>query len=131
MKRIVAVAFESHDVILAPAAPVAAFPHARRPFFPADLTLSDGSRAPYLSMLHWPALATVLGLPATTLPAGLTAGGLPVGVQVIGPEAGDSKTLAVAETIEEAVCGFSAPPLERLIREAEAPPEPARHRGKP
>lgn len=124
LKRIAAVAFESHDVILAPAAPVAAFPHDRRPFGARKLALSDGTSAPYLAMLHWQAFATVMGLPATTLPAGLTADGLPVGVQIIGPEGGDSKTLAVAETVEEVTSGFIAPPLERLIKLAETPPEP-------
>ncbi len=125
LKRIAALAFEDCDVILAPAAPVAAFPHDRRPLTQRRLRLSDGSAAPYLSLLHWAAFASVLGLPATTLPAGLTADGLPAGVQVIGPEAGDSKTLAAAEAIAEVASGFAAPPLDRLIREADRPPEPS------
>ena len=116
--------FEGCDVLIAPAAPIAAFPHDRRPFCARTLTLSDGTRAPYLAMLHWQALASVLGLPATTMPLGLTADRLPVGAQIIGPEGSNSKTLAVAEAVAEVASGFAAPPLDRLIREAERPPEP-------
>ncbi len=130
LKRIAAVTFETCDVIVAPAAPVSAFPHDRRPFWARTLTLSDGTRAPYLSMLHWQALASVLGLPATTMPLGLTPDRLPVGAQIIGPEGSDSKTLAVAEAVAEVASGFAAPPLDRLIREAEAPPEPPPTRAK-
>jgi amidase len=63
-------------------------------------------------MLRWIALATVCGLPATTIPAGLSGQGLPIGVQLIGPRGGDSKTLAVAEAIEERLGGFRDPELE-------------------
>jgi amidase len=130
LKRIAAVAFEELDVILAPAAPIAAFPRTGGAVLTRKLALSDGTRAPYLSLLHWAAFATVLGLPATTVPAGLIGEGLPVGVQVIGPEGGDSRTLAVAETLEEVACGFTPPPLERLMRETDRVHPPAR-RGKP
>jgi len=102
--------FTQLDVLIAPCAPTAAFPHDHRPFDRRTLKLSDGTRAPYLSMLSWIALATACGLPATAIPAGRTAGGLPVGVQIIGPRGGDSRTLAVAEAIEARLGGFAAPP---------------------
>ncbi|MBX3483690.1 amidase family protein [Phenylobacterium sp.] len=104
-------AFERHHVILAPIAPVAAFPHETRPFQKRSLTLSDGQAIPYNSMLTWIGLATALHLPATAVPAGRTPGGLPVGAQIIGPLGGDSRTLAVAQAIDENVRGFEPPPI--------------------
>jgi len=102
--------FNRFDVIVAPINPVPAFPHDHRPFQRRTLTLSDGTKAPYLAMLRWIALATACGLPATAIPAGKTAGGLPVGAQLIGPRGADSRTIAIAEAIEERLGGFIAPP---------------------
>ena len=102
--------FDRLDVLIAPAAPVAAFPHDHRPFNRRVLTLSDGRKAPYTAMLNWIALASACGLPATTIPIGATAEGLPVGLQIIGPAGGDTKTLAVAQAFEAAFGGFVAPP---------------------
>lgn len=104
-------AFGRWHVILAPIAPVAAFPHDQRPFRRRSLTMSDGQAIPYPSMLTWISVATALRLPATAVPAGLTRAGLPVGVQLIGPHAGDAKTLAMAQAIDENVRGFVQPPL--------------------
>ena len=110
--------FNRFDVILAPINPVVAFPHDHRPFQRRTLTLSDGSRVPYLAMLRWIALATACGLPATAIPAGQTAAGLPVGAQLIGPRGADSRTIAVAEAIEERLGGFVAPPAQNLLAQA-------------
>jgi amidase len=110
LKHEVAAVFDRFDVILAPIAPVPAFPHDRRPFEKRRLALSDGREAPYISMLHWIAMATALHLPATAVPAGLTGSGLPVGAQLIGPQGGDSRTLAIAQAIDENVRGFQPPP---------------------
>lgn len=104
--------FERFDVIIAPIAPVTAFPHDQSPFDRRKLALSRGETVPYLSMLSWIALATACRLPATAIPAGLDASGRPVGVQVIGPPGGDSRTLAVAQAIDETVRGFTPPPME-------------------
>jgi amidase len=105
-------AFNAHDVIIAPIAPVTAFPHNHRPFNSRKLTCSNGLKIPYPSMLQWISLATALGLPATAAPVGLAASGLPVGVQIIGPRGADAKTLAVAQAIDENIGGFVAPPLD-------------------
>lgn len=104
-------AFQRWHVVLAPTAPVAAFPHDRRPFQRRSLTTSDGQTITYSSMLTWIAPATALRLPATAIPAGITASGLPVGAQLIGPHAGDARTLALAQAIDENIRGFVAPPL--------------------
>jgi amidase len=106
--------FERFDVILAPVGPVAAIPHDHRPFQRRELTFSDGTKAPYVAMLRWIALATACGLPATAIPAGRTTSGLPVGAQLIGPRGADSRTLAIAEAIEERLGGFAAPPPPKV-----------------
>lgn len=103
-------AFDKWTVILAPIAPVAAFPHDHRPFGRRSLKASDGRTIAYPAMLSWISAATALRLPATALPAGRTAAGLPVGVQLIGPMGGDGRILAVAQAIDEAVRGFEPPP---------------------
>jgi amidase len=104
--------FTRYDVLIAPIAPVTAFPHNTAPLSKRVLRCSDGRKIPYDSMLRWIALATTCGLPATATPVGLSAGGLPVGVQIIGPRRADSKTLAVAQAIEERLGGFRPPPLD-------------------
>lgn len=101
--------FDNCDVILAPVTPIAAFPHDHKPFMGRKLTTSDGQSLAYSAMLRWIALATACHLPVTTVPAGLTAAGLPVGVQIIGPHGGDTKTLAVAQAIDENIRGFTPP----------------------
>ncbi len=106
----IAATFDSCDVILAPIAPVPAFPHDPKPFLRRTLATSDGREIPYNSMLAWISLATALHLPATAVPAGLTASGLPVGAQLIGHKGGDAKTLAIAQAIDENVRGFALPP---------------------
>lgn len=105
--------FEAYAVIICPTAPVPAFPHDHRtPYGRRKLKASDGALYPYDALWSWTALASVCGLPATAIPAGLTPGGLPVGVQVIGPRGGDSRTLAVAQAIEDVVGGFTTPPSD-------------------
>ena len=102
--------FDRWHVILAPITPVPAFPHDKRPFTRRSLKTSDGKMLPYTSLITWISLATALHLPATAIPAGQTPAGLPVGAQLIGPLGGDSKTLALAQAIDENIRGFTAPP---------------------
>ena len=102
--------FKTYDVLLTPVSPVPAFVHDHTPILRRRLTLCDGRRIGYREMMKWIALATVCGLPATSVPAGLTAVGLPVGVQLIGPHGGDDRTLAVAQAIDEEIGGLVPPP---------------------
>ncbi|HEY5009412.1 MAG TPA: amidase family protein, partial [Caulobacteraceae bacterium] len=102
--------FDRLDGIVAPITPVTAFPHDRQTMGERKLSYSNGQTFAYTSILDWIALATACGLPATAIPAGRAADGLPVGVQVIGPRGGDARTLAVAQAIEDALGGFTAPP---------------------
>jgi amidase len=102
--------FDRLDGIIAPITPVTAFPHDQHPMGERKLSYSSGQTFAYASILDWIALATACGLPATAIPAGRAADGLPVGVQIIGPRGGDARTLAVAQAIEDALGGFTAPP---------------------
>ncbi|HEX4198367.1 MAG TPA: amidase family protein [Caulobacteraceae bacterium] len=102
--------FDRLDGIIAPITPVTAFPHDHQPMGARKLSCSTGQTFAYTSILDWIALATACGLPATAIPAGLAADGLPVGVQIIGRRGGDSRTLAVAQAIEDELGGFRAPP---------------------
>jgi amidase len=103
--------FERLDGVIAPITPVTAFPHDHRPMGERKLAYSTGQTFAYTSVLDWIALATACGLPATAIPAGPAADGLPVGVQIIGARGGDARTLAVAQAIEDALGGFTAPPI--------------------
>lgn len=106
--------FERWDVLIAPSAPVGPFPHDHRPFERRRLSCSGSGEIPYASMLDWIALATTCGLPATAVPAGMTESGKPVGVQLIGPRLGDSRTLAIAQAVEERLGGYRRPSLGGL-----------------
>lgn len=110
LRQEVGALFGKIDVLMAPIAPVPAFPHDHRPFDARRLKTSDGRERPYTAMLGWIALATACHLPATAVPAGLTSQGLPIGVQLIGPYGADSKTLGIAQALEEQVRGFEPPP---------------------
>jgi amidase len=111
LKNEISEIFGRFDAILAPVAPVPAFPHDHRPFARRRLAASDGSAIPYAAMLNWISLATALHLPATAIPVGKAACGLPVGAQLIGPLNGDGKTLALAQAIDENIRGFKPPPI--------------------
>lgn len=101
--------FGRYDALLLPTFPVAAFPHDHRPAEHRTLDVDAVARPYSPTALFWPALATLLHLPATALPVGLAPGGpagLPVGLQVVGPYLGDLTTLAVAGDIERVVGRF-------------------------
>jgi amidase len=60
----------------------------------------------------WIALATLLGLPATSVPIGRTRNGLPFSVQVIGAPGMDLTTIKFGELLEQqGLAGFCEPDL--------------------
>src|SRR6185437_688779 len=101
--------FKAFDALICPVSPVTAFPHdhsdrdARR-------ILIDGEPHPYGHQQIWPGVATLPGLPATSVPIGISSQGLPIGVQIIGPWLEDRTPLKLAELIESAFGGFVPPP---------------------
>lgn len=102
--------FGEHDVLLAPVAPTAAFPHVTEGPLGARKLTVDGAEVAYLRHLVWAGLATLPGLPATAVPVALSDEGLPMGLQVVGPLWGDMTTMAVAGLIESLNGGFRPPP---------------------
>jgi amidase len=102
--------FAAWDVVLAPPFSTPAFPHDGSPDLDARRLDIDGASRPIGDQLVWASMATLPGLPATTVPLERTREGLPVGVQVIGPFLEDRTTIAFARLIEREFGGFVPPP---------------------
>lgn len=99
--------FDGADVLLTPVTPTTAIPHNRsQPMFRRKI-LVDGRERPYTDQMHWIALATTLGLPATSAPVGLDENGLPFNIQIIGAPGQDRATIEFARLLEaEGLSGF-------------------------
>jgi amidase len=102
--------FEDHDVLLAPVAPVPAFPHDTERRANERVLDVDGVERRYLESISWAAGLGILYLPVTVPPIGRTPAGLPVGIQVVAPHLHDRTALAVAGHIERLLGGFVSPP---------------------
>jgi len=66
---------------------------------------------PYNDQSACAGIATLNGLPATTMPIGHSDDGLPIGVQIIGGYLEDRTTIAFARLIEREFGGFTPPPI--------------------
>ncbi|MFE8073266.1 amidase [Marinobacteraceae bacterium S3BR75-40.1] len=102
--------FEEFDVLLTPITPTTAVPHDHKmPLFNRRITV-NGQARPYMDQFCWIALATLLGLPATSVPLGKDRNGLPCSIQVIGAPGKDLTTIKFAQLLEEAgLAGFQKP----------------------
>ncbi|MBS3805426.1 MAG: amidase [Oleiphilaceae bacterium] len=102
--------FKEHDVLLSPITPTAALKHDHsRPVARRRMQV-NGQERPYFDQFCWIALATLLGLPATSVPIGRTKDGLPFSIQVIGAPGRDLTTIKFAELMEsQGLAGFRAP----------------------
>jgi len=101
--------FQRYDVLLAPVAATAAYPHDHNPDRGARHVIVNGKPAAHVD-ITWAGLASLSYLPATAAPIGLTARGLPVGLQIIGPEGEDPTTIEFARLLAGEIGGFVAPP---------------------
>lgn len=110
MRKQITELFEEFDVLLTPITPTAAIPHDHsNPVFKRTITVADKPRA-YMDQFCWIALATLLGLPATSVPIGRTKNGLPYNIQVIGAPGMDLTTIRFAELLEkQGLAGFEPP----------------------
>jgi amidase len=72
---------------------------------------SMGRKIPYNDLMAWAGIATLNGLPATTMPSGRTENGLPIGVQIVGAYMEDLTTIAFAGLVEREFGGVTPPPV--------------------
>ncbi|MEV4123471.1 amidase [Nocardia sp. NPDC049707] len=100
--------FAEFDAVVCPITPTPAFPHDHTDLSDRWIDI-DGVAYPFGDQLVWAGLATMPGLPATTIPAGRSPEGLPVGVQLLGPMFEDRTPLRLAELLEQQIGGFEAP----------------------
>jgi amidase len=101
--------FTEYDVLLAPVAATAAFPHDHNPDVGARRIMINGQPHSHVDLI-WAGLAALSYLPATAAPIGRTAAGLPVGLQIIGAEGEDPTTIEFARLLAGEIGGFVAPP---------------------
>jgi amidase len=101
--------FQDVDVVLCPPMPTVAFPHG---YWPQDQRWIDvdGKKIPYGDQIAWAGIATLNGLPATTMPIDRSDTGLPIGVQIIGGFLEDHTTIAFAGLSEREFGAFTPPP---------------------
>lgn len=103
--------FTRHDVVLAPVAFTAAFPHVTGGnMYTRTLSTTAGERS-YADLIAWTTQFGYVYLPATVVPVGWTANGLPVGIQVVSRYLGDRTCLAMAAHIEALLGGYRVPPI--------------------
>ncbi|MGA7327556.1 MAG: amidase [Rhodomicrobium sp.] len=102
--------FREFDAVVCPVMPTPAFPHDHSSEQRKRRIVIDGAEYPYLDQIHWPGIATLIGLPATALPIAQSPEGSPIGAQIIGPYLEDRTPIALAELIEREFGGFRAPP---------------------
>jgi amidase len=101
--------FTQFDTVICPIMPTAAYPHDHTPDQGQRVIMIDNAPFPYTDQLIWPGVATLPGLPATTIPIGFTTSNLPIGMQIIGPWLEDRTPLKLAELIEREFGGFVPP----------------------
>ncbi len=91
--------FETHDLLICPAASIAPFPVEQR--YVKEI---DGK--PCETYIDWFSITfalTMTACPTISVPCGFTADGLPVGVQIVGKPRGEASLLRAARHFEQAV----------------------------
>lgn len=102
--------FREWDVLLCPAAATPAFPQNQKGERWERMIDVNGRPQPSTTQMFWAGYSGMCDLPCTVAPIELAGGKLPVGVQIIGPQYGDYRTIAVAGLIERDYFGFTPPP---------------------
>ena len=102
--------FKAFDALVCPVSPVTAFPHDHSSREARRISI-DGEPHPYADQLIWPGIATLPGLPATSVPIGMSPDGLPIGIQIVGPSFEDRTPLKLAQLMEAEFGGF-VPPVD-------------------
>jgi amidase len=102
--------FKDHDLMIAPVAQTAAFPHDQKTIRHERTIVVNNKKVPVVDQIFWAGYASITLLPATAAPIGETKEGLPIGVQIIGPQYGDYSTIAFAKLLEKEYRSFEPPP---------------------
>jgi amidase len=102
--------FKSFDAVICPIMPTPAYPHDHSADQGQRTIAIDGNNFPYADQFAWPGIATLPGLPATSIPVAMSGEGLPIGLQIVGPWLEDRTPLRLAELIEREFGGFVPPP---------------------
>ncbi|MGE0327366.1 MAG: amidase [Polyangiaceae bacterium] len=102
--------FGAYDVILMPPALTTAIRHDHRPSLMQRKLSVNGQERSYSDLFAWIALASLLGLPATSAPIGRASHGAPINVQIVGDQYQDYRTIRFAELLEGVMGGFEKPP---------------------
>jgi len=102
--------FKSFDAVICPIMPTPAYPHDHSDDQERRAIVIDGKPFNYVDQLIWPGIATLPGLPATSIPVAMSKDGLPIGLQIVGPWLEDRTPLKLAGLIEHAFGGFVPPP---------------------
>jgi amidase len=102
--------FKDYDLMIAPVAQTAAFPHDQKTIRHERTIVVNNKKLPVVDQIFWAGYASITLLPATAAPIGETKDGLPIGVQIIGPQYGDYSTIAFAKLLEKEYRSFVPPP---------------------
>jgi amidase len=102
--------FQDYDLMIAPVAQTAAFPHDQKTIRHERTIVVNNKKLPVVDQIFWAGYASITLLPATAAPVGETKDGLPIGVQIIGPQYGDYSTIAFAKLLEKEYRSFVPPP---------------------
>ena len=105
--------FESHDLLLCPAATTTAFEQNQQGERHERMITVNGVPQPSTTQMFWAGLPCNFYLPSTVAPAGLGRSGLPVGVQIVGPRYHDHRCIHFAQLLEREYRGFVPPPAYR------------------
>jgi amidase len=102
--------FKQWDVLLCPTAATPAFQQNQKGERWERMIEVNGKTQPATTQMFWAGYSGMCYLPSTIAPIELAGGKLPVGVQIIAPQYGDYRSIAVARLIERGYYGFTPPP---------------------
>jgi amidase len=102
--------FKEWDVLLCPTAATPAFPQNQRGERWERMIEVNGKPQPSTTQMFWAGYSGMCLLPSTIAPVELAGGKLPVGVQIVAPQYGDYRSIAVARLIEREYFAFTPPP---------------------
>ncbi len=111
MRRELAAAFATADLVVTPTAPSAAFRLGEKLDDPLAMYLSDVFTTP----------ASLAGLPAVAVPSGATSDGLPMSLQILGPPFAEKAVFRAARAFERAAGWTVAPEFKNDPAAREVP----------